>query len=910
MRVRIDVPTVVAASIVAGVLGLVAAWGSEVRAQRDGATASTAARPDDSRFTVVPVIPAGELDEPMAFDVAGDGRVFVAERKGALKLFEPSTGVTRTLATLAVNHRYVRDGVAGREAEEGLIGIGLDPTFDTTGWLYTLTADPQEPEHVLSRWTFDGTELDPVSRRDVLRYPVQRRQCCHVGGGIAFDASANLYLATGANSPDDVSAATPDDLRGKILRIHPEPDGSYTIPAGNMFPPGTPGTRPEVFAMGVRNPWRITIDPATGFVYWGEIGDNWDEFNQARRPGFFGWPYYDGQNEPRPAAGTPVPAVADLSPQPAFIRYDSTVGADSLLGAGTRCSVGGPIYHRSGLPGSSARPWPDYFEGKWLITDCVRSWIIAADMTSDGELLSLERLLPDFKPSTPLDMKFGPDGDLYVLEYGVNFFMRNENARLVRVEYAGGNRPPVVRASADAIGGGVPFRVSLSSAGTQDPDGQVVTYRWTVTPASGGSPQTFDEANPVATLTAPGVYTAVLTATDPDGSTATAEVELVAGNGPPSVDISLAGNTGFYVEGAPIDYAVTVRDAEDGPVSPDRVAFGIHYIPEGFDVGAVRIGRADPVDATTRFSVASALMREASCTACHQPTIRTVGPSMRELAERYRPTEPVLEQLARKVRAGGTGVWGTDVAMPPHPGLTLDAARSIVRAMLAVDDRQLSDLPLSGTFTPAVPAQETGSGAFLLHAAYTDRGAPGLPPLTSDAVVVLRSPLLLARNADRRVGVTGRIAFGGFETAVAATHGAYVAFTSLDLSGVRGASLWLGLGEGAIGGTVEVRRDSPDGPVLARYAMQPATSRAAGAGRAGAGAAGGARRGGVYGGIEGGVYDNVGSAANAVAGPPTVTLALPSEQGERDVYLVFANADAPPGTTLMTFTALKLTFAD
>ncbi len=103
------------------------------------------------------------------------------------------------------------------------------------------------------------------------------------------------------------SAANTNDFKGKILKIHPENDGKYTIPEGNMFPKGMERTKPEIFAMGCRNPYRIAINPKTSTVYWGEIGPDagedkergprgYDEFNQAKKPGYYGWPYFVGNN--------------------------------------------------------------------------------------------------------------------------------------------------------------------------------------------------------------------------------------------------------------------------------------------------------------------------------------------------------------------------------------------------------------------------------------------------------------------------------------------------------------------------------------------------------------------------------------------------------------------------------------
>ena len=143
-----------------------------------------------------------------------------------------------------------------------------------------------------------------------------------------FDAAGNLFLTVGnntvnprngasnlvelpgeENSDDQRGPSNSNDLRGKILRIHPEDDGTYTIPTGNLFPEGTAKTRPEIYTMGHRNPWRPTLDSKTGFLYWGEVGPDanedaewgpkgYDEFNQAKAPGFFGWPYFIADNQP------------------------------------------------------------------------------------------------------------------------------------------------------------------------------------------------------------------------------------------------------------------------------------------------------------------------------------------------------------------------------------------------------------------------------------------------------------------------------------------------------------------------------------------------------------------------------------------------------------------------------------
>src|SRR5262249_41965070 len=177
----------------------------------------------------------------------------------------------------------------------------------------------------LSRFTVRGDRLDLSSEKKLLEYKIDVAGAIHMGGGLAMDARGNLYIGTGDNCPPiaevpiDVrpgheladafrTAGNSNDLRGKVLRIHPEPDGTYTVPKDNLFPGGK-GGRPEVFAMGCRNPFRLALDPKTHWLYFADVSPNietslgigpegYDEINQARTAGNFGWPMFTGPNEP------------------------------------------------------------------------------------------------------------------------------------------------------------------------------------------------------------------------------------------------------------------------------------------------------------------------------------------------------------------------------------------------------------------------------------------------------------------------------------------------------------------------------------------------------------------------------------------------------------------------------------
>jgi cytochrome c len=251
---------------------------------------ATLAPPEENRFTTTVLTQPGDLNEPMAFTFLNNDELLFVERKGGVKSFNVNTRTIRTVATIAVNTMYTNKEGQSRAAEEGLMGVVAHPDYEKNHWIFMLLADPDEPKHVLVRYKYEEGKLNKASGKTVLEYPVQREACCHTGGGMVFDKEGNLFLTVGnntvnppqgtsnlderpdhENSDDQRTAGNSNDLRGKILRIHPEDDGSYTIPDGNLFPPGTPKTRPEIYTMGHRNPWRISIDNETGYIYWGEV---------------------------------------------------------------------------------------------------------------------------------------------------------------------------------------------------------------------------------------------------------------------------------------------------------------------------------------------------------------------------------------------------------------------------------------------------------------------------------------------------------------------------------------------------------------------------------------------------------------------------------------------------------------
>ncbi|MEV3956266.1 PQQ-dependent sugar dehydrogenase [Streptomyces albogriseolus] len=564
-----------------------------------------------------------ETGEPMTLAVLPDRSVLHTSRDGTLRRTDAS-GTTTVAGRLDV---YSHD-------EEGLQGVAVDPGFAANRFVYLYYAPkldtpagdapsdgsaadfaPFDGVNRLSRFVLrpDGT-LDTASERKILDVPASRGLCCHVGGDIDFDADGNLYLSTGDDTnpfasdgytPIDErasrnpaydaqrSAGNTNDLRGKILRIKVQADGSYTVPPGNLFPPGTGRTRPEIYAMGFRNPFRMSVDQATGTVYVGDYGPDAGtaspsrgpagqvEFNRITRAGNYGWPYCTGRNDayvdhdfasgssgarfdcsaPRNTSPRNT-GLTDLPPaQPAWIPYDG--GSVPEFGTGSESPMGGPVYRYDADSASDVK-FPEEYDGDFFAGEFGRRWIKRIETGGDGTVQSINAF--PWNGTQVMDMAFGPDGALYVLDYGTGYFNGDHNSALYRIEHVTGGRAPVAQATADITSGVAPLEVAFSSAGTTDPDGDTLSYAWTF-----GDGATSTAADPSHTYTANGQYTATVKVTDPSGRSATASVRITVGNTAPTVRIDTPADGRIYDFGAAIPFRVTVTDPEDGAVDCSRV---------------------------------------------------------------------------------------------------------------------------------------------------------------------------------------------------------------------------------------------------------------------------------------------------------------------------------------------------
>lgn len=564
-----------------------------------------------------------EVGEPMSLAVLPDRSVLHTSRDGELRLTD-AAGNTRLAGKLDV---YSHD-------EEGLQGIGVDPAFAENRFIYLYYAPPlntpagDAPEtgsaadfapfdgvNRLSRFVLktDGT-LDTASETKILDVPASRGLCCHVGGDIDFDAAGNLYLSTGDDTnPFQSDGFTPideranrnpafdaqrssgntNDLRGKILRIKVNADGSYSVPDGNLFAPGTEKTRPEIYAMGFRNPFRFSVDKKTGILYVGDYGPDAGaadpargpagqvEFARVTGPGNFGWPYCTGANDPyvdydfaTGASGAAFDCAApkntspnntgltDLPPaQAAWIPYDGASLPE--FGSGSESPMGGPVYHYDAALDSPVK-FPEAYDGDFFAGEFGRRWIKRITSDANGTVQSINDI--PWTGTQIMDMAFGPDGALYVLDYGVSWFGGDEHSALYRIENATDGHSPVPQAAASRTSGQAPLKVRFSSQGTSDQDGDTLTYSWDF--GDGGKSTRTD---PTHTYRKNGTYTATLTTRDATGRTGSASVQIVVGNTAPTVVLETPKDGQLFSFGDAIPFKVKVTDPEDRSIDCSKV---------------------------------------------------------------------------------------------------------------------------------------------------------------------------------------------------------------------------------------------------------------------------------------------------------------------------------------------------
>ncbi len=362
-------------------------------------------------FAIGATVPAGFRTETFAEGInAGtaltstpDGRVFYAEQTGHVRVLE--NGVVRAQPVLDLSARV------NTYWERGLVGIQFDPEYPEKPFLYVVyvTNDPYV-HHVVSRFTIVDGAADMASELILLEGDDQAtlgggQSGSHQGGPIRFGLDGMLYIGLGEQSEDEASQSL-DTLQGKILRI--APDGS--IPVDNPFYSKLEGKYRSIYALGIRNPFGLAVQPVTGRIFEADIGkSSFDEINEIQAGRNYGWPLAEGFSD-QPGLVNPIHA------------YPPAIGR----------SICGSVFYPSG------GAFPQRWEGKLFFADWASNWVKAIDVDDPDTALDFGE---DF--SRPVAIEVTPDGALWVLNRGTrwrdNNKFENNSGSLTRISYVGGD---------------------------------------------------------------------------------------------------------------------------------------------------------------------------------------------------------------------------------------------------------------------------------------------------------------------------------------------------------------------------------------------------------------------------------------------------------------------------------------
>jgi glucose/arabinose dehydrogenase len=468
-----------------------------------------------------------DLNGPTAMEFSPDGRLFVAEQTGQLRVIKNGRLLSTPFLTVPTLTTDLN--------ERGLLGLALDPHFENNGHVYVYYTRTDVSKNRLSRFTASATNpdvADPNSEFIILdNLPAN---IGHNGGPINFADDGTLFLPIG-DVKDPANGQSLTTFASKILRINT--DGS--VPPDNPFV-NDPVVPDEVWALGLRHPFKADIDEATGRFYINDTGSNsWEEINEGSSGANYGWPTCEG------LSGTPE--CQDPSFEDPIFAYPHTIG----------CAITGGTFYQG-------TQFPEEYRGSYFFADYCASWI---------KVLKLDNSVMDFVTNTPVgidDLAVGPDGALY--------YMLFDTGEIYMIRFVTDNRSPNAVASANPTSGLAPLTVQLSAEGSTDPDqDDTLIYNWN-----------FGDGSPIQqgltvnhTYQSNGAYRLQLTVDDQNGGTGTASKTILVGNGPTARITSPAVGATFNA-GTTVNYQGEATDPEDGVLSDSVFSWTVvlHHHPE------------------------------------------------------------------------------------------------------------------------------------------------------------------------------------------------------------------------------------------------------------------------------------------------------------------------------------------
>ena len=315
------------------------------------------------------------LTSPTAMEIAPDGRIFVCQQTGGLRVIKNGALLPTPFLTLSVDS----------SGERGLLGVTFDPNFATNNFIYVYYTVSTSPKHNrLSRFTANGDLVVPGSEQVLLELDNLTNATNHNGGAIHFGPDGKLYIAVGENATSS-NSQTLSNLLGKVLRLNA--DGS--IPADNPFFNTATGKNRAIWALGLRNPFTFAFQPGSGRLFINDVGEStWEEINDGIAGSNYGWPITEGPTN-NPSFRSPL-----------FAYGHGT-------GSATGCAIAGGAFYNP-----TTNQFPVSYVGKYFFADLCSGWIRLFDPATSTASAFASGI------SLPVDLKVSTDGSLYYLSIG------------------------------------------------------------------------------------------------------------------------------------------------------------------------------------------------------------------------------------------------------------------------------------------------------------------------------------------------------------------------------------------------------------------------------------------------------------------------------------------------------------
>jgi glucose/arabinose dehydrogenase len=464
------------------------------------------------------------LASPTAMAFAPDGRLFVAQQGGALRVIKNGALLSQPFLTVSVNS----------SGERGLLGVAFDPNFASNNFVYVYYTTSTSPIHNrLSRFTASAANPDVVaagSEVQLLNLPNLSSATNHNGGAIHFGTDGRLYIAVGENA-NGANAQSFTTTLGKVLRIN----ANGSIPSDNPFLGQTTGINQAIWAMGLRNPFNFAIDRTNGRIHVNDVGqDTWEEVNLGAAGANYGWPQIEGPN-PGGVAGRTYPI-------------------HTYQNAGTSCAITGAAFYRP-----VTQTFPAEYAGRYFFGDFCGGFI---RMLSPPNYSTSTNFASGI--SSLVDIQVHTDGSLYYLARG--------GGEVFRVQFTGNTAPTISSQPANltvaagqsasftvAASGTAPLQYQWQRNGVNIPNANAATYSFTTTASDNGATFRVIVSNSVGSATSNSATLTVLSNIAPTGT------------------ITAPANGTNYRGGQTFTFSGTGTDPEDGSLPPGAFTWRVDF---------------------------------------------------------------------------------------------------------------------------------------------------------------------------------------------------------------------------------------------------------------------------------------------------------------------------------------------